>query len=183
MGRRPVVGREPPPPGGLTGISVHSTFKNSPMRRGGCELTGRCPTIWSCLCGPSSCLCTPWGAFWEHCLLAPWPSHWGGKCFPWTPKCPSMRGTPGVGRMPGRPRPESTPHQPPALPAVSPGDSRFPADVAEGRVPCREGGRTHGCQYNTCCLTVNRCFLPSAPLCIQLMQILGRKQERQTLTD
>lgn len=76
----------------LTGISVHSTFKNSPMRHGGPGLAGHCPTTWFCLCGPSSCLCTPWGDSLERCLQGLWPSGWEGKCFLCTPEYPSMRG-------------------------------------------------------------------------------------------
>nr|XP_025123070.1 solute carrier family 2, facilitated glucose transporter member 11 isoform X4 [Bubalus bubalis]XP_025123071.1 solute carrier family 2, facilitated glucose transporter member 11 isoform X4 [Bubalus bubalis] len=52
------------------------TFRNSPMRRGGCEPASRCPTTWSCSCGPSSCPCIPSGASWERCLLGPWLSRW-----------------------------------------------------------------------------------------------------------
>ncbi|XP_070331747.1 solute carrier family 2, facilitated glucose transporter member 11 isoform X12 [Odocoileus virginianus] len=53
-----------------------STFSNSPMRRGRCEPASRCPTTWSCSCGPSSCPCIPSGASWERCSLGPWPSRW-----------------------------------------------------------------------------------------------------------
>lgn len=84
-GRRPILWR-------LTGISVHSTFRNSPMRHGGPGLAGPCPTTWFCLCGPSLCLYIPWGASLERCLQVLWPSGWEGKCFLCTPEYPSMRG-------------------------------------------------------------------------------------------
>ncbi|XP_045675826.1 solute carrier family 2, facilitated glucose transporter member 11 isoform X6 [Phyllostomus hastatus] len=54
------------------------TYRSSPIRRGRRVQAGRCLTTWFCSCGPSSCLCTPWGASLGHCLQGPWPSCWEG---------------------------------------------------------------------------------------------------------
>ncbi|KAF6081902.1 hypothetical protein HJG60_008892 [Phyllostomus discolor] len=54
------------------------TSRSSPIRRGRHVQAGRCLTTWFCSCGPSSCLCTPWGASLGRCLQGPWPSCWEG---------------------------------------------------------------------------------------------------------
>lgn len=69
------------PPLKLTSISVHSPFRNSSMARGRHAQAGPCLSTWSCWYGLSLCLCTPWGASLEHCLLGLSPSYWEGKCF------------------------------------------------------------------------------------------------------
>lgn len=136
----------------------------------------------------------PGGPLWSAACRA--PGHQAGKvsasCVPLVPftrgHSSLQAGECGDGTSPAGPDPGQLLTQPLILPIVPPGGSPFRADWAEGGILCCEGGRTPGFQFpihQQMPFGGKQVYSPwaSSPPSIQLMQFLGHKRERPTLTE